>query len=212
MIPQTSFYLIRHGESEANLAGKAAGGGVDSSLTQTGIEQARALGDVIENLVIKPSQIFVSPMKRARHTAEIINTYLKLPVTIVENLEEHHVGEWEGQPWSMIGPRMKTGEAPPGGETYQQYADRVSKALTPVLSETYETPPMIVAHGGTFHSIGRMYNWKITETKNCHLHRFTPYPEHKKFPFQVWEYNVSGIDLRECRSPYCALYNQGDVT
>ena len=208
MIPQTSFYLIRHGESEANLAGKAAGGGVDSLLTSKGESQARDLAEVIEQLAIKPSVIFASPMKRALRTAEIINTHLKLPLTVLENLEEHHVGEWEGQPWSEIGPKMKSGIAPPNGESYEQYAMRVARTLTPVLNQTYESPPMIVAHGGTFHAIGRMYGWKITETKNCHLHRFDPHPDHAPFPFQVWEYNVAGIDLREIRSIYCPLFKK----
>lgn len=208
MIPQTAFYLIRHGESEANLAGKAAGGGVDSPLTAKGESQAYDLADVIEHLSIKPSVIFSSPMKRAKRTAEIINTHLGLPMAVLNNLEEHHVGDWEGQPWSLIGQNMKDGITPPNGESYEDYAARVSKTLTPVLNEHYPTPPMIVAHGGTFHSIGRMYDWKMTGTKNCHLHRFDPYPEHAAFPFQVWEYNVAGIDLREMRSAYCPLFSR----
>lgn len=208
MIPLTSFYLIRHGESEANLAGKAAGGGVDSVLTPKGESQAYDLAEVIDQLAIKPSVIFSSPMKRAKRTAEIINEHLGLPLTILDNLEEHHVGAWEGQPWSVIGPKMKAGVAPPNGESYEQYAERVSKTLSPVLNAEYETPPMIVAHGGTFHSIGLMYQWKITETRNCHLHRFDPYPDHAPFPFQVWEYNVAGIDLREYRSVYCPLFSR----
>lgn len=210
MIPQTSFYLLRHGESEANLAGKAAGGGVDSPLTSKGEEQARELAEFIEQLAVRPSIIFSSPMQRARRTAEIVNTHLNLPLQIIDNLEEHRIGTWEGQKWSEIGPRMKAGEIPPDGENYEQYAERVKRVLEPVLSQTFKTPPIIVAHGGTFGSIGRLYNWKITEVKNCHLHRFDPYPEHTSFPFQVWEYNVAGIDLRECRSSYCPLYKAGE--
>lgn len=206
MIPATAFYLLRHGESEANLRGVAAGGGVDTPLTVKGEGQAQALADLIEQLEIKPSVIFASPMQRARRTAEIVNTHLKLPMTIVEGLEEHHIGEWEGQPWSEIGPRFKNQETPPGGENYQQYWARVQKNLTPVLSRQYKTPPLIVAHGGTFYAIAALYGWKIDKIDNCHLHRFIPYPEHEKFPWQVWEYNIAGADLRECRSGYCPLF------
>ena len=205
MIPATAFYLLRHGESEANLAGVAAGGGVDSLLTSKGEEQALDLANVIDRLAIKPSAIFSSPMKRAYRTAEIVNRHLHLPIKIIEGLEEHRVGEWEGQPWSKIGPRFKAGEIPPGGETYEEYTSRVQRVLEPVLTQSYKTPPLIVAHGGTFQSIGRIYNWKITDVKNCHLHKFDPYADHQAFPWQVWEYNVGGIELRECRSGYCPL-------
>ncbi len=204
MIPQTSFYLLRHGESEANLAGKAAGGGVDSLLTPKGESQARDLAEVIHNLGIKPSVIFASPMKRAKRTAEIVNEGLNLKLTIVDNLEEHHVGEWEGQPWGLIGPKMEAGEIPPGGENYDQYAERVGRVLTPLLERKYETPPLIVAHGGTFRAIGHLYNWEIRRVQNCHLHRFDPCPDLKAFPFRIFEYNVAGIDLRECKSSFCS--------
>ncbi len=210
MIPAAAFYLIRHGESEANLAGKAAGGGVDSPLTVKGEEQASALADVIENLAVKPSAIFVSPMKRAIKTADIINTHLKLPVTVLDVFEVHHVGYWEGRPWSEIGPYMKAGINPPNGENYDQYAARVKRVLAPVLSQTFETPPLFVAHGGTFYMIGHLYGWKIRDVKNCHLHLFDPYPGHTAFPFRIKEYNVAGIDLRECRSSHCPTV--GNVT
>ncbi len=204
MIPQTSFYLLRHGESEANLAGKAAGGGVDSLLTPKGESQARDLAEVIHNLAVKPSMIFTSPMKRARRTAEIVNEGLNLPLTIEEHLEEHHVGEWEGQPWGIIGPKMIAGEIPPGGENYEQYAERVKRVLTPILEQQYETPPLIVAHGGTFRAIGHLYSWEIRRVQNCQLHRFDPSPDLTAFPFKVFEYNVAGIDLRECKSEFCS--------
>ena len=206
MIPATEFYLLRHGESEANLAGVAAGGGVDSPLTVKGELQARSLADLIDQLAIKPSIIFSSPMKRARKTAEIINTKLGLDLRIAEGMEEHHVGEWEGKPWRDIGPRMKAGEIPPGGENYDQYAARVLKNITPILNRSYDAPPMIVAHGGTFRSLGHLYGWKISDTQNCHLHRFIPYPENSAFPWQVFEYNVYGDDLSEARSAYCPLF------
>ncbi len=205
MLPPTPFYLLRHGESEANLSGKAAGGGVDSPLTPRGEDQARALAEVVHDLKIKPSIIFSSSMQRARRTAELVNETLGLSHTVLERLEEHHVGDWEGQPWSEIGPKMKADINPPNGESYVQYAERVKTTLNPALSRTYETPPLIVAHGGTFYAIGRLYGWKITETQNCHLHRFDPYPDHAEFPWQVFEYNIRDFGLYERRSSYCPL-------
>lgn len=208
MIPATAFYLSRHGESEANQAGIAAGGGVDSPLTSKGEEQARDLANIIDCLAIKPSVIFASPMKRALRTAEIVNTHLRLPLHIVEGLEEHHIGDWEGQPWSKIGPRMIAGEIPPNGENYEQYDARVQRVLTPLLSQPYETPPLIVAHGGTFHSLWRLYGLESHTVKNCHLHRLEPLALNPAFPWKVLEYNVGGIELREIHSQHCPNFKK----
>jgi len=208
MIPVKSFYLIRHGESEANLAGITAGGGVDSPLTKRGEEQARQLADFIHYLNIKPSCIFASPMKRAHKTAEIINRNLKLDISVVDNLYEHHVGDWEGRPWAEIGPKFRAGELPPNGESYETYAYRVRDALSPILSSEYATPPLIVAHGGTFYSLGHLFGWKISDIKNCHLHRFIPHTSEAAFPFQVFEYNISEENLVEAQSGFCALFGR----
>ena len=205
MLPKASFYLLRHGESEANVAGVAAGGGSDSALTPRGQQQAETLATVIDRLAVRPSRIYASPMQRALNTAKIVNEKLGLPITIVDTLYEHHVGDWEGKPWGEIGPKLKAGEKPPGGESNEQYTARVRDALYPVLSETHETPPLIVAHGGTFYSLARLYDWEITDIRNCHLHRFEPHDAAHPFPFQVFEYTADENGLIEQRSVFCPL-------
>lgn len=203
MIPATSFYLLRHGESEANLNGVAAGGGVDSPLTDTGRQQARTLARVIDQLDIKPSMIFASPMKRAQETARIVNEVLDLPFQTVSHLEEHHIGDWEGQDWNKIRPLLHEGHIPPNGEGYEEYAHRVQRVLTPILERHYTAPPLIVAHGGTFHSIGLLYQWKIVAVRNCHLHRFDPHPYHASIPWKVWEFNPDADNLQQTQAVFC---------
>ena len=63
-------YVMRHGQTDWNLAGKAQGR-TDIELNDTGIEQAKQTKKQIDNYKI--DLIICSPLKRARKTAEIIN-------------------------------------------------------------------------------------------------------------------------------------------
>ena len=58
MIPAIPFYLLRHGESEANIKNLAAGGGVDSPLSQLGKQQADTLAPYMLKLQIRPQKFF----------------------------------------------------------------------------------------------------------------------------------------------------------
>lgn len=92
-------YFIRHGETDNNKLGKAQGGGVDSELNKTGVEQATYTGKYLKEYRIKDKNfdaIYVSPLKRAKKTAEIICNqigYDKNNIIFDDNLREKHEGE-----------------------------------------------------------------------------------------------------------------------
>jgi broad specificity phosphatase PhoE len=65
-------YLIRHGETEYNLAHRIQGW-CDVDLTETGVSQAKALKERIGNF--KFDRIIVSDLYRTRHTASIVFGY-----------------------------------------------------------------------------------------------------------------------------------------
>ena len=64
MLPAKAFYLIRHGESEANKAQIAAGGGIDSPLTEKGQQQAKDLAPLIASLEVQPTVIRSAMQRR----------------------------------------------------------------------------------------------------------------------------------------------------
>ena len=72
MIPSKHFYMIRHGQTEANAA-QIMAGSIDSPLTALGRQQAKNVHDILENLEIKPKTIIHSHLSRAKETAEILN-------------------------------------------------------------------------------------------------------------------------------------------
>ena len=63
-------YVTRHGETTWNVEWRVSGV-TDVELTDRGREQANGLARVLKNEKI--DLIIVSPLKRARHTAEIIS-------------------------------------------------------------------------------------------------------------------------------------------
>ncbi|HYE78050.1 MAG TPA: histidine phosphatase family protein [bacterium] len=91
--------LIRHGESEGN-AGRLIQGLIDYPLTPLGRRQATAVGRYLSMVDMVPRQIFASPLKRARQTAELIHDHLTVrrppPLSFHKGLEEVDVGKLAG--------------------------------------------------------------------------------------------------------------------
>ncbi len=185
ILPPKAFYLVRHGQSEANLRRVTAGGGLDSPLTELGISQAKELASVIHHLPVKPSRIYHSPMQRAKHTAEHINTTLKLDMVEIDPLREHIFGDWENTEWDIIRPLFTQGISPPNGETFREFEIRIQNALHHIHTNDHDAPPMLVCHGGVFHAIGRLYQQNIGEVGNCALYHFEPAPTQENFPWTV---------------------------
>ena len=86
-------YLIRHGQVNHNLYGIYCN--QDEDLNETGMEQALTLKEKINN--IDYDVIYSSPLIRAKHTAEIINTKQK-QIIIDNRLTERNPGSLSGQP------------------------------------------------------------------------------------------------------------------
>lgn len=88
-----TIYLVRHGETEWNVAGRLQGHG-DSSLTEKGRSQARFLGKKLAK--IQFDAVYSSDLGRARETAELIILSKKLAVQTTLALRERSFGDHEG--------------------------------------------------------------------------------------------------------------------
>ncbi|MBI4031683.1 MAG: histidine phosphatase family protein [Proteobacteria bacterium] len=203
MLPARPFYLLRHGESEANAARLTAGGGLDSPLNETGRAQARSLAALIDTLPAKPDIVYHSSMIRARETAEILNASLKLEIRAARDLREHEVGAWEGQPWDEVFPLILSRTDPPGGESFLAFGQRIQSVMEDIRKKNHRLP-LLVAHGGVFHAIGRLYDHEVGTIRNCHLHYFEPHPPHGHFPWRVSRFDAEGGKLAGKPAPFCA--------
>ncbi|QQS18776.1 histidine phosphatase family protein [Candidatus Saccharibacteria bacterium] len=136
---------IRHGQSQANLAGILAGGSNDSNLTDLGRQQARQAGRALKNNSI--NKIITSPLSRALETAQIIAAEIGYDVQRIEldpRLKEYELGVGQGQ--SLEGMTAEKIVSFPGAEKPAEFAKRVKSALYSAWEDSGTV--VIVAHGG----------------------------------------------------------------
>lgn len=153
-------YLIRHGESVSNAAGRVQGQ-EDVPLSDVGLRQAeavaawgRSLGAAARHDV---EEIWSSPLARARQTAERVAAALGLPLRIEDALRELHAGIFQGHLWADLEARFpaevaawRSGDADyaiPGGESRAQLAERGRAALEALAARPVRGM-IVVAHGG----------------------------------------------------------------
>jgi broad specificity phosphatase PhoE len=95
----TTIYLIRHGESQANERDLFLGHG-DLDLTDTGRRQAEKTASFLSNLT--PDAIYSSDLLRAYETAKRSADLFGLPIIRDEKLREIDAGEWDFRAFSDL--------------------------------------------------------------------------------------------------------------
>ena len=156
---RTTLILVRHGETEWNLAGRIQGHS-DSRLTALGAEQGRRAAERLAGLDI--AAVYASDLGRARETGELIAVPHGLAVKTVQELRERCYGAFEGKTAEEIrgedpeaferwlGDRL--GLAPPGGETQQELSERVVGALRGIAGAHPGRTVAVATHGGPIKS------------------------------------------------------------
>lgn len=139
-----SFYFLRHGQSENNRDG-CVNGQTDSPLTEQGLRQAYTAAERLGACGIEV--IVTSPLCRAKDTAAVVAARTAARVCVVPGLMERDWGWLEGRERTLISDFFA---APKGGESWDTYQERVSKALDefPLSPRT-----LICAHAGTMRVI-----------------------------------------------------------
>jgi len=134
-----SILLVRHGETEWNLQRRVQGR-FDSPLTERGVAQAHAIGELVRRLPdAAVARIVASPLGRARRTAEIIAGHLGARLIIDDRLREISVGSWDGLTYrdiEMCSPGVFDGDGrhewyfrAPDGDTYEAFTARIAEWL-----------------------------------------------------------------------------------
>jgi broad specificity phosphatase PhoE len=86
-------YIIRHGETLWNTAGKLQGT-ADIELNENGIRLAEVTSKGMKDIPFDLA--FTSPLKRAKQTAEIVLGNRAVPLMDDDRIKEITFGEWEG--------------------------------------------------------------------------------------------------------------------
>lgn len=146
-------YLIRHGQTDWNVAGKIQGK-TDIPLNETGRRQAACLAKGMEHRPV--AQIFSSDLIRARETARAIGESQHVEVETLSGLEEIGFGKWEGMTLEQIQVvfpeeyekwcENPVTVAPPGGESLSQIKERCRRVMEEILKRA-KGDFAIVSHG-----------------------------------------------------------------
>lgn len=144
-------YLVRHGETDWNLARRIQGS-TDVPLNDTGRAQAAATGRLLARR--QWDGIVSSPLSRAVETASIIAGELGLPpATTIPAIVERNYGEAEGLADPELALRFP-GDAPvPGRETREEVIARVLPALMDLAEANPARALIVVSHGGVIRSV-----------------------------------------------------------
>ncbi|MEV7982774.1 histidine phosphatase family protein [Streptomyces sp. NPDC086519] len=146
-------FLVRHGETEWSRSGRHTGR-TDVPLTEHGRDEARRLVPLIRSHRIGAA--FVSPLQRARETAELIG----VPDARVDaDLREWDYGGYEGvttmeiqrtRPgWFLFTDGVAPGPTGHPGESPEQVGERADRMLAKVEAALANTEGVVllVAHG-----------------------------------------------------------------
>lgn len=187
MLPAKYFYMIRHGETEANAA-QIMAGWTDSPLTELGRKQARNTHQIFANLDTKPKAIIHSHLSRAKETAEIINEVLGVELYEDPDIAEMNAGDMEGEPYKVARPLFEGWPVIPNAEHPDEFFERVKRGKMKALA--MDEPVLVVCHGGVMRAFGEIYGISVPgKFKNAHLHDFKPNLDKKHFPWDVMHYD-----------------------
>jgi broad specificity phosphatase PhoE len=154
-------YLARHGETDWNAAHRWQGQ-TDIPLNAQGRIQARAVAQKLR--VAGLSAIATSDLSRARETAQIIASELRIPIAHVDSgLRERAFGCFEGltrEECETLHPDAwllwKTERRPPAGaEAPEELTARAVEAIGRIAREVArdDAPTLVVTHGGVLRAI-----------------------------------------------------------
>jgi phosphoserine phosphatase len=181
--------MARHGQTLWN-ADRRFQGATDVGLSELGRRQAHALGLVLRGQ--QPSRVYASPLRRAVETAEIaLAAAGGAPLTILPDLTELSLGDWEGCTVDEI--RRRDGDpyqqwlrapldcTPPGAEPLPDVCTRVCRAVDHIAATHQDNGDvLVIAHGGVIsvyacHLLGLSFNslWRL-RVDNASVTTFAP--------------------------------------
>lgn len=155
----STFFLIRHGLRVSR--------NEDTLLSKAGITQAELTGQYLQSQDI--SQLFVSPVSRTLHTAEIINRYISVPLSpdirLKERIEfEPGSGNFEAflSEWDKT--MADRDYQPPYGDSARNSGERI-KSMFDQFNDNKNY--IFISHGGVIGDVVRnLFPENVLQFKN----------------------------------------------
>ena len=141
-------YITRHGETKRNKEQRVLGR-TDDPLSEKGLAQAAELAEKMKDIEI--DMIFVSPLSRARQTAQAVGDVKDLIPIVDERLIETNFGDFEGvDRWCEEYQNAKRDHFKryPNGESYFDMAYRIYNFMFEIKDKYPDKKVLVVSHGG----------------------------------------------------------------
>lgn len=201
----TTIYIIRHGESVANLEHRVCGH-TDTPLSELGIKQADVTAEALADVHF--DRIYSSDLSRAYDTALPHAKKRGLSVEKREGLREIFLGEWEylsvdeivekyGKEAYYDGWRGNFGTyVTPGGEGAVKCGKRIYAEIEKICREREDGQILIVCHGAAI----RTFCLEVMGTSPEKYAETLPYPSNASYTkvsydgdcFKILEFSVDG--------------------
>ncbi|KAK8467253.1 hypothetical protein PHAVU_008G291600 [Phaseolus vulgaris] len=168
-IAKNRYWILRHGKSIPNERGLIVssmenGTRSEFQLAPEGVHQAQLAAQSFQkeleakNIPLDQLRICYSPFSRTRHTANVVASFLNLPLDgpqckVIEDLRERYFGpsfellshDKYGEIWDIDEKDPLVG--PEGGESVKDVAGRLARAMASIESEFEGCAILVVSHG-----------------------------------------------------------------
>jgi broad specificity phosphatase PhoE len=145
-------YLLRHGQSEANVRGILAGPDNSVKLSEKGRRESRIVSKHLQK--IEFTHIYSSPISRCLQTVDpLTSAKPQIPLLLEERIQEMNYGDWNGKDLKSLSKKREWKSIQnqpskfkfPQGESFTQLRKRVQSFLNEIESKT--GPILVVSHG-----------------------------------------------------------------
>jgi len=154
----TKLILVRHGETEKNVSGKLHSSSDPEVLNKKGRNQMETTAKYL--LSFKSWIIYGSKEKRANESAEIIAKVCKVPMKLIDGMQERDWGDFSGKSWDEIKKVLdpmsleeRYTYIPPKGESWKEFEERLIKTVNHILRENENKTVVVVTHGGAIRAL-----------------------------------------------------------
>jgi broad specificity phosphatase PhoE len=163
----TTLYLARHGQSEWNNQSRITGQ-LNPGLSLKGQQQSQAIAHCLRDESL--AAIYTSSLQRSIDTAQPTARAKQLPIVSLPALNEIHLGVLQGRYRDERDPQAQAmwaqwqadiwGCRVPGGEGFDQLAQRAGQALGGILQRHQGQRILIVGHRNTNRVLmGQLLGW-----------------------------------------------------
>lgn len=157
-VTPSELLIARHGEARCNRDGVIGGPLGCRGLTDKGRHQIELLAQRLGRGQFEHPihALYTSPLPRTRDSAAIIGMHLGLTPQVIPQLAEQDHGSADGLPWHRVvheygGIPALDPDRPltPDGETWREYLQRSSNAISRILAQHNGSRVFILGHGET---------------------------------------------------------------